>query len=115
MQEVNNKPSLVGKIIHTSWGYDMTINEYAVIVEETDKTVKCKMLKMSVSDDNGKGNGRAMPILEEESEQPFRLHKRQWNGGEIYFKGSYPFCNGSKRSDCFSLWNGQANYHNTWD
>lgn len=105
---------LVGKIIHTSWGYDMTINEYAVIIAETDKTVKCKMVQTAVSNDDGLGNGKAMPTLKETGEA-FRLHKRQWNGGAIYFKGSYPYCNGSKRSDCFSLWNGRANYHNTWD
>lgn len=114
MQEVKN--SLVGKIIHTSWGYDMTINEYAVIVEETDKTVKCKMLQISVVDDYGKGGGRALPTLKEQEGEAFRLHKRAGGAfGGVYFKGSYPFCNGSKRSDCFSLWNGKANYHNTWD
>lgn len=87
----------------------MTINDYAVIVEETEKTVLCKMLKAKVLSDYGKGDGKSMPSLEETG-QTFRLHKR----GDC-FKGSYPFCNNSKRKDVFMLWDGKANYYNTWD
>lgn len=112
---MDNTKGLTGKIIHTSWGYDMTINEYAVIIEASDKTVKCKMLKMKVTDDCGRGNGKAMPTLEERDGETFRLRIKSWKDGQAYFKGSYPFCQGSKRMDCFSLWNSQANYHNTWD
>lgn len=107
--------SLKGKIIHTSWGYDMTINDYAVIVEETDKTIKCRMLQVSVLNDAGKGNGTSMPTLKETGAPEFRLHKRENRDGSFYFKGSYPFCAGSKRPGYFTLWNGRANYHNTWD
>jgi hypothetical protein len=102
---MNNK----GKIIYTSWGYDMTHNDYAVIIEETEKTVKCRMLKTKVLSDCGDGNGKSMPSLEETGET-FRLHKR----GD-WFKGSYPFCGNSRRLDSFSLWDGKANYYNTYD
>jgi hypothetical protein len=115
-QPTNMTTTLKGKILHTSWGYDMTINEYAVIIDATEKTVLCKMLSMKVKDDYGKGTGRATPLLKEQADaKPFRLRIKNWNGGEMYFKGSYPFSGDSKRMDCFSVWNGQANYHNTWD
>lgn len=103
-----------GKILHTSWGYDMTINDYAVVIDETPKSVLCKMLSVKVESDNGKGDGKAMPVLKELDEKPFRLFKRG-TPENLYFKGSYPFCNGSKKMGYFNIWNGRANYHNTWD
>jgi hypothetical protein len=104
-----------GKIIYTSWGYDMTHNDYAIITEATDKTVKCKMLKHETKSETMQGTGTSMPTLKETDQKPFRLRIKQYKNGEIYFKGSYPFCNDNKRMDTFSLWNGKANYWNTND
>jgi len=93
----------------------MTINDYAVVIDETEKTIKCKMLQTSVSSDDGRGDGKSMPTLKETGEA-FRLHKRNDSRlGGVYFKGSYPFCMGSKRPGFFNLWDGKANYYNTWD
>jgi len=103
-----------GKILHTSWGYSMTLNDYCVVVEETPKSVLCKMISVKVTDDAGMGNGKAVPVLKETEEKPFRLFKRG-TAESPYFKGSYPFCSGSKRMGYFNVWNGRENYHNTWD
>lgn len=102
--------TLKGKILHTSWGYDMTINDYAVVVDETPKSVLCKMVSVKVENDYGRGNGTAMPTLKEKEEKPFRLFKRG-----NHFKGSYPYCNGSMKMGYFNVWDGRPNYHNTWD
>ena len=42
----NAKHPLVGKTLHTSWGYNMTINEFCKIIEvsPTGKTCKCRMV-----------------------------------------------------------------------
>lgn len=106
--------TLKGKILHTSWGYDMTLNDYCVVVEETPKSVVCKMLAMKVEDDYGRGEGKATPILKVLEEKPFRLFIRESKWGK-YFKGSYPYCNGSKKMGHFNIWDGQPKYHNTWD
>jgi len=103
-----------GKILHTSWGYSMTLNDYAVVIEETPKSVLCKMIGIKVSEDTGMGSGKAMPVLTEKEEKPLRLFKRG-TAESPYFKGSYPYCNGSKRMGYFNVWNGRENYHNTCD
>ena len=99
-----------GKILHTSWGYDMTINDYCIVVDETPKSVLCKMLDTKVKNDDGHGMGKATPTLNESKTKTFRLFKRGEN-----FKGSYPFCGDSKRMGYFWVWNGRDNYQNTWD
>lgn len=88
----------------------MTLNDYAVVIDETPKSVLCKMLEGKVENDDGRGNGEAMPTLKELNEKTFRLFKR----GDS-FKGSYPYCDGAKRMGYFSVWDGRPNYHNTWD
>jgi hypothetical protein len=44
--KVNTDNPLVGKMLHTSWGYNMTINNFAKIIEvsPSGKTVVCRML-----------------------------------------------------------------------
>lgn len=103
------------KILETSWGYDMTINDYALVLEETDKTVKCVMIAAKVTDDNGMGGGRSVPDTTKIISEPFRLRKKIWNDGLIQYRGSYPYCNGSKRYDGFAEWDGKPSYYNTWD
>lgn len=102
------------KILIDSWGYDMTINDYALVIEETDKTVKCVMIGTSISDDNGMGNGRSIPNPSIVKSEPFRLRKKDW-GDRVSYRGSYDFCNGSKRFGMFAEWDGKPNYYNTWD
>ena len=95
---MENVKNLVGKILHTSWGYDMTMNDFCKVVEvsPTGKTVKCRMVTTKT---NGKewgfgGAGRAG--ASEEMIGPYfrlRVSKLNWNGNESWsFTGCYPFC-----------------------
>lgn len=102
-----------GDIIWASWGYNMTINDYAKVLENTGKTLKCVMISTKVFDDNGMGGGRSVPAPEKVTSAPFRLRIRP--SGHIV--GSYPFVanDKSKRFGYFSKWEGNPNYYNTWD
>jgi len=95
------KHEFVGKLLHTSWGYDMTINDFCKILEvsPTGKTVKCQMVTRNVSGapwcpgGNGKasaGNKCYGPV--------FRLKVDKWNDG-VSFHGSYPYCIGDDKEE----------------
>ena len=121
----------VGMNLNTSWGYSMTINDYAQIIEvsKTGKTVKCRKVKkiMNSTVYSGDGSGRAKAGTEVYG-PVFRL-KVIMNGcnGEPSFHGSYPFCGAdklaidTKMSDCssrmgyFSIDNGKESYENHMD
>jgi hypothetical protein len=82
---------LIGKTLHTSWGYDMTINNFCQIVDvsPTGKTVTCRMVAKTGF--NGyQGNVKSGT---ETYGPKFRLkhNPEGWNG-EPTFHGSYPFC-----------------------
>ena len=118
----------VGMKLNTSWGYNMTINDYCEIVEisKTGKTVKCRMLNKeltaeSFSPGGGKakaGNKLAGPIFR------LKVGKTKWG---LSFHGSYPFCGAeelpidTKMKDCssrmgyFHVDNGGESYENHWD
>lgn len=108
----NTQTKHTGKILHTSWGYDMTHNDYAVVISETDKTVLCQMIKGKNVSENMYGTGTSTPTSEYTGHKPFRLRIK----GD-YFKGSYPFCSSdnNKRIGYFSVWEGKPNYWNTND
>ena len=109
-------------IYETSWGYDMTINEYCKVLENTGKTLKCVMVKKKVENDDGLGNGRSTPD-QEICSKPFRLKAvcEKWSGindtgrYHLSIRGSYPYCNEHKQFGYFHIWEGQPNYENTWD
>lgn len=100
------------KILHTSWGYDMTSNDYCKILEENGKTAKCQMIGGKYL--NGGGyNGEEVPDETKTFGEPFRVRVK----GNGYYKGSYPFCvsGNSKRMGFWSEWKGTPNYYNTMD
>jgi hypothetical protein len=114
--EVPEVPFKVGTKLHTSFGYDMTINDFAVIVEvsKTGKTVLCRMVKKSTNGlEHGPCGGGKASAGDEMHGEKFRLHVREWNSG-VYFVGSYPFCGNSKRKGTFSVAKGEY-YENRWD
>ena len=104
----------MNKILSTSWGYDTTNVDYAKIISETPKKVKCVMISTLVSNDDGKGMGRANPDATTVTSEPFMLCKRTCKDGTMYYVGSYPFCGTSKRRGVFSPSSG-GEYYNTWD
>jgi len=125
------KNPLVGKKLHTSWGYDMTMNDFCQIVEvsKTGKTVKCRMVsgKSNGLEWSGTGAGKmsAGSVLYGPT---FRLKRSGTNyNGSPSFVGSYPFCGaenlpeGTKMSECssrFGYWSvddGSEYYENHVD
>lgn len=113
------KPAFgVGTKLHTSFGYDMTINDFAVIVEvsKTGKTVMARMVKKSTNGlEHGPGGSGKASATDEMYGEKFRLHVRYWGRmKEFYFVGSYPFCGNSKRKGTFSVAKGEY-YENHWD
>jgi len=89
LQEINNNP-LVGKVLHTSWGYNMTINNFAKIIDvsPSGKTVVCRMLTKEGF------NGYQGPVKSGTKVYgpKFRLKYKPegWNGKPT-FHGSYPY------------------------
>lgn len=112
---------LVGRMLHTSWGYDMTINEFCKILEvsPTGKTVVCRML-------NKEGFNGFTGTVEAGKEMfgpKFRLKVKNVNWGtEGYtFNGSYPYIVRETKEESsfhmgyFSLYNGGKVYENHMD
>lgn len=116
------KHEWVGKKLHTSFGYDMTINDFAQIIEvsPSGKTVKCRMVSKNTNGlEYGPGGGKAS-AGDEVYGPVFRLHVRQYGSG-TYFVGSYPFIvQGETKDQCnfhkgsFSFSHGEY-YENHWD
>lgn len=107
------KENMIGKIFHTSWGYDMTINEYAKVIEQSPKSILLQECTRSVRDDYGRGAGRATTLgtLKPDGEK-FRLYKKvrtNYNGTE------YETWAGGGEVRYWSEWDGKESYHNTWD
>ena len=73
----------------------MTLVEFIKVISETDKTAKCVMLS-SKEEADGYLTGQAYPLPDKATSEPFTLRKRGEN-----LRGSYPFCNNSKRLDTF--------------
>ena len=42
-QAVTITENFVGKIFHTSWGYDMTFNEFAVVISQSETAITLQM------------------------------------------------------------------------
>ena len=116
-KKANNHP-LVGKILHTSWGYNMTINNFCKIIEvsPTEKTVVCRM----VTKEGFNGFAGEVKAGNETYGPKFRLkHKADGWNGKPSFHGSYPYIvhenvdchgfvnrqNGSTRMGYFSIHN----------
>lgn len=112
---------LVGKIFYDSWGYDMTHNDYVVVVSETEKSCMVQIIGQKKLTGGGY-TGEEVPTPEVKFGVPFRLLKRvqKWGEGNVYLKGSYPYCfpNGrmeDKKMGSFRMWSGRPNYYNTAD
>ena len=99
------------RFLYTTWGYDMTIVDYAMVLSETDKTILCQRIGSRKSDDYGQ-SGYVIPNPGQKIGKPFRLHKR--NG---YSVGSYPFAddNEHKKSGMFWDWDGEPLYFSEMD
>ena len=118
-----------GDILNTSWGYDMTINDYCKVMDNTGKTIKCQMIGKKVTSQDQGTIERAIPDDSKKFCKPFRIKiakvkKSITNpqGNEAYLVGSYPFATGGESSDCDNKrqgsWrkhDGTPDYENTYD
>lgn len=102
----------LGRILHYSWGYDMTFNEYAKIIKLNAKSaVAVPMKVMTNGGEYGPGgSGKARPIHEPNGEPFLVLFKR-------FKEGNYVSIVGGKTTGGrnWSYWNGESNYENHWD
>ncbi len=101
----NENHPLVGVVLHTSFGYDMTINDFCKVLEvsATGKTAKCRMLtKITNGQEHGyDGRGKADAGADFKGPE-FRVKIRD----EEHFHGSYPFIvqgNGTKKECSYKM------------
>jgi hypothetical protein len=85
----------VGDILHHSWGYDMTHNEFCKIVKisPSRKTVLCRMVRRSIEGDPGHpGSGATAQATTNVHGPEFRLWVRLWEDyGRYLFVGQFPY------------------------
>jgi len=100
----------IGKIFHYQFGYDMTLNVYAKVIRQTEKTLIAQECYTCAKDDYGRGEGRAVAGDIKPNGEIYKIILRRktdrW-GTRQYFKGM-------GRYGC-DLWDGKPNYHNSWD
>ncbi len=118
-----------GDILNTSWGYDMTINDYCKVMENTGKTIKCQKIGKILGPESHAGNQSSVPDKSRKVCKPFRIRisrgKPNINdpgGKAVYLVGSYPFATEGKSADCDSKrqgswrpWDKTPDYENTYD
>jgi len=110
----------VGDILHHSWGYDMTINEFCVVLKNTGKTLLCQMIGNKYVEGNAM-TGSVKPDKSIKEGKPFRvIMKNKYSKVNDYSSfsmvGSYPFVinqNGteSKRKGYWSKHDGEKSYY----
>lgn len=87
-----------GVFLHSSWGYGQTNVEMAQIVDVSDsgKTVLAQMVRAEKVSNDGHGSDHLRPSADRYGEE-FRLTVRtDHTGEEPYFRGSYPYIDGTK-------------------
>ena len=99
---------MTNKILETSFGYDMTINDYYKVISENAKTALVQPIGRTVANDHGLGNGQSMPDVTKEKGKPFRAFKRAFMDRTIYVSKYF----GGHSAD---VWSGTPSYFNTWD
>jgi hypothetical protein len=99
-----------GDILHASWGYDMTMNEFAVIVKKTPKSFVCRMIGTKTVSGSAFNPGGSQVVPDPEAilnHKPFRVRIYQRNkfdgNGYAWMTGSYPYCEGkdNMRRECW--------------
>jgi Restriction endonuclease len=100
---------MLGKIVHASWGYNMILNDFCLIIKETNKAVLLLQLKKtSVSDDGYGQSGYEIPIIPDEiyivtNGEPNYIHAKK-----VERDDSLSFWADNLRS--YTIWNGEPEY-----
>ena len=110
-----NTPVKVGDILYNSWGYDMTINDFAVCLENSGKTLKMQMVTKHIIP-SGSSNEHAIPLIDKPYGKTFRLRITKRKEAGWWYCGSYPYCiskgKENKHAGSFFKWDGKPNYEN---
>ena len=102
-----------GTILNTSFGYDMTINHFCVVVQK-GKTLLCQLIgKKSLSSDDSS----VIPDITNKFNSPFRLR--------VYLRDRYSLLSGGypayedgilfRKGANWRIWNGKPVYENHED
>lgn len=97
MGQISKKPD--HRIVHASWGYNMTHNDFALVVKESKHAALLMGLRNRTLSDDGYGQrGVEVPVLEAESalsllnsENVWRAKRSEENGRVTYWDGSRLF------------------------
>lgn len=100
----------VGKIFTYSFGYDMTLNVFAKVIAQKGNVLIAQECLLDVSDDNGRGNGRAVAGGLKDGGDVYKISKKR----KTNRYGVCEYWVGMGRYGC-DLWDGKSKYHNTWD
>lgn len=101
-----------GQILSCSWGYSMTIVNFFVVIRRTEKTVWIQPIGRSVKNDNGMGNGTAMPDMELNATGPVQRFKIQTGG--MYDDGAETIWD-RRHQTSIRIWSMKPQYMNTYD
>ena len=119
-----------GDILHHHWGYNMTINDYCRVLENTGKTIKCQKIgKKRVGDSTDPMVYSVMPDKKRKICKPFRIRiaKSYPNindpkGEDGWLTGSYPYLDRETGDSCenkhkgfWSKWSGNPDGENHAD
>lgn len=115
-QNASIQENYVGRIFHCSWGYSMTINEFAVCVRQTEKALflrQCASATLTGDTFGGHQTSDGKPL---ENAPEFKVRKI----GDSHFKGSliqnrHGDSYKNKSAKYWSLWDGRPVYYNHCD
>jgi len=96
-------------VFHYSFGYDMTINEYARPIERTAKGLVCQKCHTVIVDGDpwgNRGDGRAAAGNVNEKEPHFLMTLKKSKWGSQYWTGA---------GEHWSVWDGKPDYENHCD
>ncbi len=99
---------MTSTILESSFGYDMTINCYYMVLQDGTKTALVQEIGKTVSNDDGMGGGNSIPDTSKRLGKPFRAYKRDYTGRPIYVS---KYIAGNSADE----WSGKPSYYNTWD
>jgi hypothetical protein len=60
---------MIGKVLHRTWGYNCTINDFSLVVDETPKTVVLVKLRKQQKTQDGQ-DGTEWPIVPDLDKDP---------------------------------------------
>lgn len=116
MDDAEVKNIVDGDVLHNSWGYDQTNNDYCMVSKNNGKTIKCQMIGAHTINE-GKWGTEIVPDKDELQCNPFNIRISRYNSKyddpgtppHISLVGSYPY---AAPNDCKAKHKG---YWRRWD